>query len=152
MAILLVRHARAVHEGAGLVDEHRFLSQEGRTQARALGDVLAQTELRVGAFLTSPLVRAVQTAELLASQLGFRGSLEASDLLSTHGASRATTGMLETRAAQLALGEVLVAVGHEPSMTSFAGALSGQTRVASFHTAEAVLIADGRIEWRLAAN
>ena len=76
--IVLVRHADAVSEGPGLPDEHRYLSAAGRQQSRELGALLAEAGIVVGAAVASPLVRAVQTGELVLAAIGWGGPLEAS--------------------------------------------------------------------------
>src|SRR5687768_2468383 len=67
MRLLLIRHADAVKQGeAGAVtDFDRPLSDHGHSQARALADALAAQGVALDAVVTSPVMRAVQTAELL---------------------------------------------------------------------------------------
>ena len=64
--VFLVRHAEAVDETLELRDPHRHLTEQGRTQAKSLGDRLRWHDCEPTHIWTSPLVRAVQTAELLA--------------------------------------------------------------------------------------
>ncbi|MEM9493488.1 MAG: phosphoglycerate mutase family protein, partial [Myxococcota bacterium] len=66
MKLYLIRHSNAVDAGDGISDGHRFLSAEGRTRCREVGRVLREAGVTLDAVVTSPLVRAVQTAELLA--------------------------------------------------------------------------------------
>jgi phosphohistidine phosphatase len=68
LPILLVRHAVA-EEAHRLGDESRALTPEGRAAFRKHARKLAQLTPLMG-VLTSPLVRAVQTAELLAEAFG----------------------------------------------------------------------------------
>jgi phosphohistidine phosphatase len=67
--VFLVRHAHAVDEDARLSDADRFLSVRGRETARRVAERLKEAGVTFDALLTSPLVRAVQTAELLAAVL-----------------------------------------------------------------------------------
>src|SRR5439155_23768933 len=67
--VFLVRHAQAVDETLELRDPHRHLTELGRTQAKSLGDRLRWHDCEPTHVWTSPLVRAVQTAELLAAGL-----------------------------------------------------------------------------------
>ncbi len=150
MRILLVRHADAVSETAAVPDEYRYLSPAGRHQVRELGALLAETGLELGAVVTSPLVRAVQTAELLVRWLDWNGAIEATHLLAPGGATaRATTDWL-ARCAEPLAGATLVAVGHEPSMSHLVQLLGGGVSVSSLHKAEACFIEDGALRWRLA--
>lgn len=68
--VQLIRHSLAVDEGPGIVDEHRYLSASGRDRAQRVGARLRQLERAPGRIYTSPLVRAVQTAELIAAATG----------------------------------------------------------------------------------
>jgi phosphohistidine phosphatase len=68
LPLLLVRHAIA-EEAHRLGDEFRALTPEGRAAFRKHARKLAQLTPLMG-ILTSPLVRAVQTAEILAEAFG----------------------------------------------------------------------------------
>ncbi len=68
MPLLLVRHAVA-EDAHPLGDEARALTAEGRAAFRAHARKLARLTPMTG-IVTSPLVRAVQTAELLAEAFG----------------------------------------------------------------------------------
>jgi phosphohistidine phosphatase len=102
MQVYLVRHA---HAAPGSPDALRPLTAEGRRTARRLGERL-RDEAEVEAVLTSPLLRARQTAEAIAKAVGV--TAEATDLLA------ATRGR----------GEVVVAVAHQPDCGRIAAALS----------------------------
>ena len=69
MELYLIRHAHAV-DGDGLRDDDRPLSREGRRQALEVGSALARQKVRVQRIVTSPLVRARQSAEIIAAGLG----------------------------------------------------------------------------------
>ncbi|MBA2740473.1 MAG: histidine phosphatase family protein [Actinobacteria bacterium] len=63
MLIFLIRHA---HADSGEPDEARALSDRGRREARKLADALSQHANPPVLVLTSPLLRARQTAEEIA--------------------------------------------------------------------------------------
>jgi phosphohistidine phosphatase len=150
--ILLVRHADAVPESARLPDDHRTLSPVGRQQVRELAALLAESGLHVGAIAASPLVRAVQTAELLARWLDWSGTIEVSHhLVPAMVSPNAAAEWLSASATRLD-GAALAAVGHEPSIAHIARLLSGghgAPPVAAFAKSEACLIEDGVLRWRL---
>ena len=73
MRVLLVRHGEAVSPDVAR-DAERWLTERGRAITHAVAEALRPT-VTVGHIFTSPLVRAVQTADLLASGLGFSGAL-----------------------------------------------------------------------------
>ena len=110
MRLFLARHAAAA---AGHPDELRPLTQEGREQARALGARLVAA--RPDVVLTSPLLRARETAGAVAGATGAR--LEIDERLAP-----GATAELVVEAARQA-GEVVVTVGHQPDCSEIAAAL-----------------------------
>jgi phosphohistidine phosphatase len=67
----LLRHADAGDPGKWTrADAERPLSDKGRRQAERLGRLLASVKDAPEVFLTSPKVRALETAELAAAPLG----------------------------------------------------------------------------------
>jgi phosphohistidine phosphatase len=113
MRLLLVRHADAL---PGEPDELRPLSPAGRSAARDLGRRLAAEGVRPSAILTSPLLRARETGEALATALGCEA--EASEALAP-GATAAGS-----RAAAVGRGQTVIAVGHQPDCGQIAAELS----------------------------
>ncbi len=100
MRVVLVRHAEAA---GGSPDELRQLTADGRKQARALGERLRAEGMSVDAVLSSPLLRARQTA----AALGF-GEPEPDDRLAPG------AGPEELQAAVAGRGATVVVVGHQP--------------------------------------
>lgn len=66
--VLVARHGEAGYETEALSDHGGTLTAQGREQARALGSSLV--ERRIARVWSSPLARAVQTAEIAAAALG----------------------------------------------------------------------------------
>ena len=114
MQLYLVRHAEAA---SGDPDELRPLTPEGRAAARELGQRLAAEGVRPDAVLTSPLLRARETAAELARPAGL--SPEPDDRLAP-GASAE-----DVRAAAGERGGIVVVVGHQPDCGKIAAALTG---------------------------
>jgi len=111
MQLLIVRHAEAA---PGSPDELRTITAAGREQARALGEQLREQGLRPDAVLSSPLLRAQETA----AALGL-GNPEVDERLAP-GATPA-----DVRDAAAGHGELVVVVGHQPDCGRAAAALSG---------------------------
>ena len=109
-----MRHADAE---PGEPDELRRLTAEGRRAARELGRRLAAEGVRPDAILTSPLLRARETGEALAGELGAES--EPHDAL----APGATADGV--RAAVAGRGATVVVVGHQPDCGRIAAELSG---------------------------
>ena len=68
--LFLVRHAKSSWKEAGLADRERPLSGRGKRDAPRMGARLARRDARPELLVTSPAVRAVQTAEAMAVALG----------------------------------------------------------------------------------
>jgi phosphohistidine phosphatase len=100
MRVLIVRHAEA---GPGSPDDLRTLTPAGREQARGLGRRLREQGLEPDAVLSSPLLRARETAAALAL-----GEPEADERL----APGATPD--DIREAVLGRGDTVIVVGHQP--------------------------------------
>ncbi len=115
MPLLLVRHAVA-EDAHPLGDEARALTPEGRAAFRTHARKLARLTPMAG-IVTSPLVRAVQTAELLAEAFGLaRVEVHPALLPRAHAPKR-----ILQLARELGAGWMLV--GHNPSLAR-AGALA----------------------------
>lgn len=143
MGILLIRHAEAVQERGGLDDAARWLSKAGRAQARDVAEQVRDKGLLPVRMLTSPRVRAVQTAELFVQVLGFRGVVECVPSLSY-------TVPAEHAARDLSSYEDdVAAVGHMPTISEIAARLTGQTHQAGLSLCEALWIEDGRVVWNV---
>lgn len=82
MNLYIVRHADAVDRGPGIPEGSRYLTPKGRTLFRNTARAMVRAGASLDLILTSPLVRAVQTAEILAERMGFRGEVRVSGDLS----------------------------------------------------------------------
>jgi phosphohistidine phosphatase len=121
MRLYLVRHAEAA---AGEPDELRPLTQAGRETAKALGKQLAANGVRPDAILSSPLLRARQTAEELGKALGV--APEPDERLAP-GASPE-----DIRASSSGRGEIVIVVGHQPDCGRAVAKLGGRPEPPSF--------------------
>jgi phosphohistidine phosphatase len=70
MQLYVIRHAEAINVGTNGVDTdvERPLTDKGREQCRVVATALRRAGIQLEKLLTSPLVRARQTAEELAKQ------------------------------------------------------------------------------------
>jgi phosphohistidine phosphatase len=138
MKIYLVRHGDAVPEEDAGSDRDRWLSARGRQATRGLARLLREQQIEVDAVVSSPLPRAVQTAELLAGALDFLGTIEARRYLEPAAQPGVAARDLLSRS-----GGVLV-VGHEPAISTLAAFLLGVVAFPSFRTAQCCAIKDGK--------
>jgi phosphohistidine phosphatase len=114
MQLYLVRHADAT---PGEPDELRSLSDEGRDQARRLGERLRVDGVVPDVILTSPLLRARETGAALSRATG--SETEPDDRLAP-GASPD-----DVREAVAGRGGLVVVVGHQPDCGRAAATLTG---------------------------
>ena len=151
MQVLLVRHAAAVDSGPARTDYERWLTDDGRRTMTQVGEALTAMGLRYSRIYTSPLVRAVQTAEILAAtQPGFDGPLEVLSALSTEEGSAAQALAPLDQATE---DDLVVMVTHMPKVGVLAAHLGQVAKAPSFRTAAACLLRregeQGRLEWML---
>ena len=142
----MIRHAEAIDETLELRDPMRHLTAHGRAQATALGDRLRWYDCLPTHIWTSPLVRAVQTAELVAIGLQTKIAVEVLPALAPAEAERAVVAAVQT----LPDDACVVLVGHEPSMSGIAALLLGQPDFPALAKAEAIRITNGELRWRFA--
>ncbi len=120
--LLLLRHAKAVHDPSIADDRDRPLSARGRHDAPAMGRRIAARDAAVDRIVSSPARRALETAGLVARELGSSPDQirEAPDLYEADTADllRVIHGWDD------AAGSVLL-VGHNPGLLSLADRLSG---------------------------
>ena len=114
MRLFLVRHAEAE---PGEPDELRTLTAYGRGQAKELGRRFARHGIRPDAVLSSPLLRARQTAEGIAAAAGV--AVEPDERLAPGATAE------DVRATVAGRGEVVVVVGHQPDCGQIAAAVDG---------------------------
>jgi phosphohistidine phosphatase len=112
--LVIVRHAEAA---SGEPDELRPLTAQGRETARALGQQLAADGLQPDAVLTSPLLRARETARELARPAGL--DPEPDERLAPGATAEGVRAAVQER------GETVVVVGHQPDCSRIAAALAG---------------------------
>ncbi len=122
MRLLLVRHAiaedRAEHarEGGG-DDTTRPLTDRGRRRMKRAARGLATLVPSIDLLATSPLTRAIQTAEILAKRIDV-GEVASCDALVPEAEPAATIEWLRQRKDSP---ELVTLVGHEPHLGRLAG-------------------------------
>ena len=120
LQLYLLRHADAGDPMAWSGDDaDRPLSTKGKRQARRLGSMLADTGWRPDVILTSPKLRASQTARIVGEAVGVKAEDE------SHLASAFELGDLEGVLAAHPDARRVVLVGHDPDFSSIASRLTG---------------------------
>jgi phosphohistidine phosphatase len=144
--LFLIRHAAAVDETIELRDPYRHLTPHGRKQATSLGERLRWHDCAPTHIFTSPLVRAVQTAELVAAGLQSEVAVVSALGLAPGESERSIIAAVQALPAD----SVVVLVGHEPGLSGIAAVLLSLPDFGALAKAEAVRIADGKLRWRFA--
>jgi phosphohistidine phosphatase len=121
--LLLIRHAAAVPRDApGIDDAARPLTKEGESRFREAARGLASLVDRPDLLLTSPWLRARQTAVIAAAAWG---GVDPQDAEALAGGSFAELATLLDRLARKA---TVAAVGHEPHLSALLARLLGSSR------------------------
>lgn len=127
--LYLVRHAIAAERGPKFPDDRqRPLTPDGAQKFKDAARGLASLNVVVDLVLTSPLVRARETATILAAGLG-RRPIEELDALSPGGRRAAVVDAIAYQAKKYPR---LALVGHEPDLGELAIALLGGTGTIRF--------------------
>lgn len=118
MELYLIRHGIAEERQPDIEDEARSLTKEGRQKTQKVAQKIKQLGIKFDVIVSSPLVRAYQTAEILI-ETGLSNELEKSTHLAPNGhISSWLNYWLEPKnypeKAQIAL------VGHEPDLSHWA--------------------------------
>ena len=124
MRIFILRHAIAEDTAKG-GDEQRALSDEGRKKMKEAAAGFSKLDLKIDAIYTSPLVRAVQTAEILAKAIIFGGKIETMQELSPGHSPESVSSRLRS----LKKSGNIVLSGHEPNCSELAAFLLGDARI-----------------------
>jgi phosphohistidine phosphatase len=121
MELYLIRHGIAEDKGLGIKDEERSLTKEGRQKTEKVAKQLVKLGLSFDLILTSPLVRARQTAEILIAEK-LSSQLEESSYLTPDGEiSTWLKDWLKPR--KYSQNTQLALVGHEPGLSNWAETL-----------------------------
>ncbi|HUH63432.1 MAG TPA: phosphohistidine phosphatase SixA [Terracidiphilus sp.] len=116
MEIYFLRHASAGEPKLNPAkDEQRPLDKLGIEQSYIVGHALAAMKIKLDAIIFSPLVRAKQTAAIVASEIGRDDKLVTDDALRPD----ATYEQFEQLLARYSGKDAILLVGHNPSQTEF---------------------------------
>jgi phosphohistidine phosphatase len=154
MDLYLIRHADAVPLGeAGILeDSDRPLSETGKTQSKALAAALKRAGANVNRVLSSPALRAKQTADgVIAAWSGSVMPLETCDDLAMGFKPKKLAGVLEEYK-----DNAIALVGHQPDLAEFAAWLIGSRKarldlakggVACISCSNGISKGSGTLEW-----
>jgi len=153
MKLTIIRHGIAVASGTkGIPDDERPLTKKGRRRFRRAARGLAHVCRTPDVLLTSPLIRAAETAAIAAKAWG--GITPVSEPLLAHGSPDEILALLDKFAGD----QRVAVVGHEPTLSVLLAQLLGSAKVERFafrkggvaHVTVPGSAAEGaRLEWFL---
>ena len=125
MNLYVIRHAIAVDEGTSDYesDSQRPLTDKGRRKMRQIARALRSLGVEFDLILSSPYVRARETAEILADVFKMKKKILFSDNLIPLG----NPELLITEVNEKHSVDSLAVVGHEPHLSTFVGLLVAET-------------------------
>ena len=127
--LYLIRHAIAAERGSEWPDDSkRPLTERGMNRFKDAVKGLRRLDVAVDEIFTSPLVRARQTAEILAAGLDGKPPIKVLDAL----APGHTPASVMTQLARVAKRRRIALVGHEPDLGELSAHLIGAGRALPF--------------------
>jgi phosphohistidine phosphatase len=125
MNLYIIRHAIAVDEvtSDSASDSQRPLTDKGRKKMRQIGKALRHLGVEFDLILSSPYVRASETAEILADVFKMKNKIVFSDHLIPDGNPELLIGEINEKHSV----DSLAIVGHEPHLSSLIGLLTADT-------------------------
>lgn len=126
MKLYFLRHGIAVdrEEWKGN-DFDRPLTDEGRERMAREAKTIAKLDLGLDVIITSPLLRAKETARIVADRLKMGDELIEDERLGPDFDATRLSAILQERA----IADAIMLVGHDPSMTEMVGQLAGGARI-----------------------
>lgn len=118
-----MRHGEA---GQAASDELRCLTEHGRQYVQRAGAVLLSQPEAIDVIITSPLVRAVQTADLVSSAMGLDAEICARPEIASPSRLDQILDVIDEAPAPV---RGVMVVGHEPTMGVLTEHLLGRTGV-----------------------
>jgi phosphohistidine phosphatase len=127
--LYLIRHAIAAERGADWPDDDkRPLTERGVARFKECVRGLAWLDVQVDEIFTSPLVRAKQTADILAAGIGGKPVIKILDALAPGHTATSVLAQLNKAARH----RRIALVGHEPDLGELAAHLIGSGRALPF--------------------
>lgn len=153
MDLYLIRHADALALGENGIetDEERPLSEKGEKQSAAMGEFFKARGIAFDRVISSPLVRARQTTEIMLKSAGLSEEYSLADDL-TPGARPKKTA----RHLMKVSGDRVALVGHLPHMAEFLAWMIGDKQaqidfkkagVARISTGDSAIRGNGVLHW-----
>lgn len=143
-SIYLVRHANAGWSNSNMSDFDRTLSDRGRHEASEMAERFIEKEEAPDLIVSSPAIRALETAETFAGRLG----LDPRTILLDAGIYSGDIDTMERLVKELPKEDDRVMIfGHNPTISLYASWLSGR-RIGQMETCGVLRLDLDRKHWR----
>lgn len=120
MNLFILRHASAGTSRANpLIDKKRPLDKEGKRHCLQLAAILNAQKTSFDLVISSPLKRALQTAQFVATETGYEPQIMQSNALAPSATFKDFQQLLQSVTGK----ENILVVGHNPNLAGFLGAL-----------------------------
>jgi phosphohistidine phosphatase len=124
MNLFLLRHASAGTSRANpLIDRKRPLDKDGKRHCLQLAALLNAQKTSFDLVVSSPLKRSLQTAQFVATEMGYEAQIIQSEALAPVAGFKDFHRLLQTIALEHPGKENVLVVGHNPNLVGFLGAL-----------------------------
>lgn len=123
MDLLILRHGEAGRRSLSPGDSKRPLTAEGRQEVADLSNGLKSLKIKLDGVFTSPLLRAKQTAEIVAKSLKYTAEIQELDSLKPEGNRLEFYSVLS----KLKHDSTILVVGHEPYLSEMIGEAISQS-------------------------
>ncbi len=122
MKLYMMRHGIAEEWPRMGGDAERQLTDKGRDRTSMVARALKKMDITLDAIVSSPYVRAVQTAEIVADVIGFPDDILHDGRLTPAGRYEGISDVIE----ELSTRESILVAGHEPSMSAMISGICAQ--------------------------
>jgi len=124
MNLFLLRHASAGTSRTNpLIDRKRPLDKDGKRHCLQLATLLNAQKTSFDLVVSSPLKRSLQTAQFVATEMGYEAQVLQSEALAPAATFKDFQKLLHTIAVEIPEKENILMVGHNPNLVGFLGAL-----------------------------
>lgn len=146
--IYIVRHAKSSWNAIDMPDEQRPLLEKGKKRTKKVIDYLHKNQIKVDCMISSPVVRALETAKILAKGLKYPISEIRIDSKIYHADGNYILNLFSGQSDHL---DSLMIIGHNPSLTDFVN-LFLDTPIDNLPTSGVVSFNFDTDKWKKMAN
>jgi phosphohistidine phosphatase len=113
MDLFVLRHGKAGKSSDGTADAARALTRDGKKEVKKVAQWMKRNDIRFDLIATSPLIRAIGTAKIIADVLGQKDRLTVWEDLAPGG----DPDTVCYNASQSGENATVLIVGHEPALS-----------------------------------